>query len=164
MTHPQSRSDHVPGKTTTPNFTPALRFDVEAEVLDHMVGEQLAAHGLHALASLVLARGLEVDLDVLADPHVRDLAKAERREALLHRQALRVVDHRLGGDDHFRSDHGRGPLSIPHVSAISCVSHPWIPHVSAKSRGIMSRSWACAGTAACRPGAGRRSGSAGASG
>src|SRR6266567_1496194 len=71
-THPQSRSDHVPGKTTTPNLisppgVPAkskiswggrnrrfrgvgstrlfpVAFDVEAVVLDHVIGEQLAAH------------------------------------------------------------------------------------------------------------------------
>src|SRR5256884_5188435 len=79
ITHPQSRSDHVPGKTTTPNFTAlstqsvvagsprnrrfrgvrrrrlrtstalVLRLDVEAKVFDHVVREQLPAHRLDAL-------------------------------------------------------------------------------------------------------------------
>src|SRR5487761_141246 len=83
-THPQSRSDHVPGNTTTPNFIAATanegdagsprnrRFrgvrilrlrtstampvlvDLEAIVLDDMVGQQLPAHRLHALPGLVL--------------------------------------------------------------------------------------------------------------
>src|SRR5207247_5143936 len=56
----------------------------------------------------MLARSVQVDLDVLADPHRRNLAKAKRREALLDRQSLRVVDQRLGGNDHAR-DHGRRP-------------------------------------------------------
>src|SRR5207248_821955 len=102
MTHPQSRSDHVPGNTTTPNFirpasnegsagsprnrrfrgvqiqrlrtSPALvlRLDVESEVFDHMVGQQLTAHRLHPLARLVLARPLDAHLDVLADAHIDD--------------------------------------------------------------------------------------------
>src|SRR5436190_14844786 len=84
ITHPQSRSDHVPGKTTTPNFTTlstpsivggsprnrrfrgvrrqrlrtstalVLRLDVEAEVFDHVVREQLPAHRLDTLSRLVL--------------------------------------------------------------------------------------------------------------
>src|SRR6266571_3932488 len=128
-TQPQSRSDHVPGNTTTPNFkfVPApkaragsprncrfrgvrirprrtspslvLRLEVEAEIFDHVVGEQLAAHRLHALAGLVLARSVEVDLDVLADADVGDLAKTERGKPLLDRDSLRVVDHRLWRDD-----------------------------------------------------------------
>src|SRR5438045_1602635 len=106
MTHPQSRSDHVPGNTTTPNFTAlstrsivagsprnrgfrrvrtqprqtstvlALRLDVEAEVFDHVVREELPAHRLDTLARLVLAGGVQVDLDVLADPNIRNFAKA----------------------------------------------------------------------------------------
>src|ERR1700686_1641762 len=76
ITQPQSRSDHVPGKTTTPNFnwqSPPVeaiggsprnrRFrgvqtrlrrtsstndlvDFEVEVLDDVIGEQLPAHRL----------------------------------------------------------------------------------------------------------------------
>src|SRR5262249_46278591 len=76
-----------------------LRFDFEAEVLDHVVRQQLPAHRLHALARLVLARALEVDLDVLADAHVGHLAEAERGQALLDGEPLRIVDHRFGGDD-----------------------------------------------------------------
>src|SRR5438132_316784 len=138
MTHPQSRSDHVPGNTTTPNFigpasnegsagsprnrrfrgvrirrhrisSPlALRLEVESEVLDHMVREELAAHLLDTPARLVLARPLEVDLDVLADPNIDHLAKAKRGEPLLHRDPLWVVDDWLWGDDD-SSDHGRRP-------------------------------------------------------
>src|SRR5579859_2817636 len=77
ITQPQSRSDHVPGNTTTPNLirVPSsaavpVRFDVEPEILDHVVGQQLAAHRLDALARLVLAGGFQVDLDVLAHAHV----------------------------------------------------------------------------------------------
>src|SRR5882672_9119567 len=84
--------------------TLVLRLDVESEVFDHVVGQQLAAHRLDALARLMLARPLEAHPDVLPDPHVEHLAKAKRREALLDRGALRVVDHRLGRDYHPR-DH-----------------------------------------------------------
>src|SRR6202165_3093596 len=93
-THPQSRSDQVPGNTTTPNFIATTasegnagsprnrRFrgvrirqhqtstamsifvDLEPVVLDHVVGEQLLAHRLHALPRLVLAAPLLASLDV----------------------------------------------------------------------------------------------------
>src|SRR6202171_4639649 len=131
ITQPQSRSDHVPGNTTTPNFiattaregnrgsprnrrfrgvrirrlqtSPALvavHFNVEAVVLDHVVGQQLLAHRLYKFAWLVLAARLKIQLDVLADAHVGYLPKAKRRKALLDRDALRVVHDWLGGNNH----------------------------------------------------------------
>src|SRR5579859_2070211 len=127
-TQPQSRSDHVPGKTTTPNLISPLgegqpgsprnrrfrgvvstrlltvAFDVEAVVLDHVIGEQLAAHRVDALARLALAARFQPHFDVLAHAHVGHLAEAERRQALAHGDALRVVDDGLWGDDDFR-DH-----------------------------------------------------------
>src|SRR5260370_7989532 len=69
-----------------------------------MVREQLAAHLLDTGARLVLARPLQLQLDVLPDAHVGDLAKAERSESLLHRAALWIVDYRLSADDAYR-DH-----------------------------------------------------------
>src|SRR5947207_5723409 len=101
MTQPQSRSDHVPGKTTTPNFKPGfrlfgakraqsvpgsglsgakralstIRLDVEPVVLDDVVGQQLPAHRVHPVARLALAAGLQPHLDVLAHAHVRHLAE-----------------------------------------------------------------------------------------
>src|SRR2546430_4161361 len=96
--------------TQRPRISPALvlRLDIESEVLDHVIGEQLPAHRLDALARLVLARPLDAHLDVLADSHVDDLAKAERGKTLLDRDPLGVVDHRLGSNNHAR-DHGRRP-------------------------------------------------------
>src|SRR5439155_14022406 len=93
--------------TQRPRISPALvlRLDIESEVLDHVIGEQLPAHRLDALARLVLARPLDAHLDVLADSHVDDLAKAERGKTLLDRDPLGVVDHRLGSNNHPRN-HG----------------------------------------------------------
>src|ERR1700674_690670 len=134
MTQPQSRSDHVPGKTTTPNFilqharrkdagsprnrrfrgvqkqqlrtsTMTVPDDVEVEVLDHVVRQELAAHLLDAGPRLVLARNVEGDLDVLADADVGDLSKAKRREPLLDGDALRIVDHRFWCDDDSGNHH-----------------------------------------------------------
>src|SRR5260370_31073885 len=93
------------GPTTWPGIrllqtsSAAVPHDVETEVFDHMVRQQLAAHGLDPFACLVLAGPFEAELDVLADPDVGDLAEAERREALSDGDPLRVVDNGLGGDD-----------------------------------------------------------------
>src|SRR5260370_41860308 len=91
----------------------------------------------------MLAHALEVDLDVFTDAHVGDLAKPERGEALLHGEALRVVDDRFGGDDHMR-DHAGG-LRVHHAT-------------------IIARSSICEGTGAFPPTVGTPSGSASASG
>src|SRR5690348_16538280 len=77
---------------------------LEAEVLDDVVREQLPAHLLDALPGLVLARSVEANLDVLADPNVGDLAKAKRREPLLDGEPLWVVDHGFWCDD-YASNH-----------------------------------------------------------
>src|SRR5260370_7957516 len=93
------------GPTTWPGIrllqtsSAAVPHDVETEVFDHMVRQQLAAHGLDPFACLVLAPPFEAELDVLADPDVGDLAEAERREALSDGAPLRVVGNGLGGDD-----------------------------------------------------------------
>jgi hypothetical protein len=50
--------------------TATVRFDLEPVVLDHVVGQELLAHRLDALARLVLAARLEVHFDVLAHAHV----------------------------------------------------------------------------------------------
>src|SRR6266705_6394173 len=134
MTQPQSRSDQVPGNTTTPNFNVSMtlrkaiagsprnrRFrgvrrprprtspsgsflgmELEAEVFDHVVGEQPVAHLLDPLARVALIGGVEGHLDVLADPHVVDLAESKRCQALLDGDPLRVVDDRLRSHDHVR--------------------------------------------------------------
>ena len=84
-----------------------VRLDVEPEVLDDVVGEQLVAHRQDAPARVVLVVGLEAHLDVLADAHLGNLSEPKRRQALLDSDALRIVHHGLGGDDHA----GDGPKS-----------------------------------------------------
>src|ERR1700680_2777762 len=78
----------------------ALRLELEAVVLDDLVGQQLLAHRLDALPRLVLGGHIEVHLDVLAHTNVRDLPEAKRDQALPDRDSLRVVDDRLRGHDH----------------------------------------------------------------
>jgi hypothetical protein len=76
-TRSASRSSFEPGKTTTPQRISDLLGHLDAEVLDHAVGEQALAH----LADAV-GRGSRAvrqrELDVLPDPHVRHLREAER--------------------------------------------------------------------------------------
>src|SRR5579859_1112172 len=125
-TQPQSRSDHVPGNTTTPNFMPrptdgvdAVRtppprtssrralapvLELEVVVLDYVVREQPAAHRIDAFARLALGGRVQRHLDVLADADVGDLTEAKRCEPLPDRDPLRVVDHRLRHDNYSR-DH-----------------------------------------------------------
>src|SRR5712692_2528224 len=87
-----------------------LALDLEAKVLDDMVGQQLPAHRLHSLPRLVLVVYIEAHLDVLADADVGDLPEAKRRQSLLDRDSLRVVDDRLGGHyDLGYESHGRNP-------------------------------------------------------
>src|SRR2546421_8395583 len=92
--------------TRPPQTSPALvlRLDVEAKIFDHVIRQKLAAHRLDPFARLMLARSVEVDLDVLADADVGDLTKPERGKSLPDRDSLRVVDHRLWCDDDSR-DH-----------------------------------------------------------
>src|SRR5712692_9953521 len=78
------------------------RIDLETEILDHVIGEQLAAHRLYPRPRLLDAGGVEQHLDVLPDADVGDLTEAERAQALLDGDALRVVDDRLGRHDHAR--------------------------------------------------------------
>src|SRR5260370_16799911 len=138
ITQQQSRSEHVPGNTTTPNFirptslegnagsprnrrfrgvrirpprtsTPVtVHLDLEVVVLDDVIGKELFAPRLDTLPRFVLAARLQADLDVFADSHVRDFAETEGREALLDGDALRIVDDRLRCND-YASDHGRRP-------------------------------------------------------
>src|SRR6185437_8546807 len=125
------RPNHSPGPTMCrerprPRTSPSdsfLGLELEAEVLDHVVGQQPVAHLLDPLARVALVGGVKGDLDVLADTDVVDLAEAQRGEALLDGDALRVVDDGLRGHDHARS---RLHISI-------------------------SRSWPWAETAVCRP-------------
>src|SRR5581483_10377332 len=147
-----------PGPTTCPgrqlrrtSTALSVRFYVEAVVLDHVVREQLLAHLLDALSRLALAGGVEVHLDVLADAHVGHLGEAERREALPHGDALRVVDDGFGSHDH-ASDHVRPPR----VPALAQARTPR-PRAGAGTRAeLISRSAPWAGTAACAPASGRR--------
>src|SRR5205809_6432224 len=169
--------------TQRPRISPALvlRLDIESEVHEHVIGEQLPAHRLDALARLVLARPLDAHLDVLADSHVDDLAKAERGKTLLDRDPLGVVDYRLGSNNHPR-DHGRRPrreirstggpdarrgraperahASMRKRGAEAATTQMGRmgaedpPRGSGRDRRIMVRSSAWAATAACRRGAG----------
>src|SRR5688572_10316117 len=101
----RSRSQLEPGKTRTALFMSG-GLPLDLEILDHRIGQQLAAH----FGDLVVAGVLgEVELDQLAGADVLDPAEAEAFQRMVDRLALRVEDAGLEGDEHARF-HGAGLL------------------------------------------------------
>src|SRR5712691_11376631 len=107
----------------TSRLAASLGLDLETKIFDDVVGQQLPAHRLHALPRLMLAGRVEADLDVLADADVGHLPEAERGQALLDGDALRVLDDRLGGHDHAR-DHRGSPIYSLRAPARTTVFRP----------------------------------------
>src|SRR2546423_12751280 len=79
--------------------TLVLPMNSVAEILDDVVGQQLAAHLLDPLARGLLGVGPEPHLQVLADADVLHLVEAKRSQRLLDGEALGVVDDRLRRHD-----------------------------------------------------------------
>jgi hypothetical protein len=84
---------------------PGRRLALDAEILDHRIRQQLAAHRL----DLRLAdAGIEVELDQLAGAHLVDAGKAEALQRMVDRLSLRVENPLLQGDVD-SGLHGRSP-------------------------------------------------------
>src|ERR1700761_282902 len=102
----RSRSQLEPGKTMTALFMVVASCSgaFDAVILDHRVGEQLAAH----LVDLGVAGAIgQVQLDDLADAHVLHAAEAEPGQRMMHGLALRIEHAGLEGDDN-AGFHGPG--------------------------------------------------------
>src|SRR5262249_32193454 len=98
-----SRSSLEPGKVTTPQRTSGCSLDdLDAEILDHAVGQELLAHAGDALRGLGAVEVAQAELDVLPDPHLAHLREAESVQRLLHRLALGIEDAASRGDGHPR--------------------------------------------------------------
>src|SRR5207244_923177 len=85
----QSRSDQVPGKTTIPKAAMEWSLcprdglaNLEAEVLDHGVGQQLLAHLLHPPLGVDAVVGGDLDHQALARPHLLHLDEAQVAQAV----------------------------------------------------------------------------------
>src|ERR1700756_5560146 len=125
-----------------------------------MVGEQLAAHLLDSSARLVLARAVQLHLDVLADPNVGYLAEAKRGQALPHRDALGIVDHRLWSDDEDR-DHVASTRGVAPIVRHNRLCRRRGSRIVRTIRGgVIARPSTWVETAVCRRCADTRSGSA----
>src|SRR5262245_40854465 len=102
-----SRSRLVPGKTTMADFMAAGPFrtscatsshEIDRIVLDHGVGQELAAHPIDRLACLRRVTLVDFDLDILALPYVLHAGKSQPRERVADRLALRIEHARLQRD------------------------------------------------------------------
>src|SRR6266508_1764456 len=100
-----SSSQLLPGKTTTPN---RMSVDLDAITFDDGIGEHLVGNLRRQRARLRRLGGREIELEVLALPHVLDVAVAERMQRVGNRFALRSEDGRLQRDENPRS-HAIGP-------------------------------------------------------
>ena len=69
--------------------------DVDRVVLDHRVGEKLAAHRLDPPPRRFGIGVGEIELDELSLPHLGDVVEAEGGQRMLHRLTLRIEDARL---------------------------------------------------------------------
>src|SRR5688572_18463018 len=96
-----SRSRLIPGKTTTADFMASIWVraacpatgssgHLDAEILDHGVGEQLLGRAFERRLGLGLVATLDLYVEHLALPHARHAGDAERFERALDRLALRV--------------------------------------------------------------------------
>ena len=112
----RSRSQLEPGKTMTALFIAGCH-PLDPEILDHRVGEQLAAHRLDVGVAGAVGK---VELDQLAGADVLDAAEAEAFERMVDRLALRVEHAGLQGDEHARF-HGLG------LPAGGCCARPMPP-------------------------------------
>src|SRR6185437_5324524 len=72
---------------------------LDPEILDHRVGEQLAAHVLDL--GIFGAVG-KIELDQLARPHVVDSGKAQALQRMVDGLALRIEDAGFEGDEDSR--------------------------------------------------------------
>src|SRR5262249_1298232 len=98
-----SRSSLEPGKVTTPQRTlGSLLDDLDAEILDHAVGQELRAHAGAARGGLGAVDVAQAELDVLPDPHLPHLRVAESVQRVLHCLALGIEDAASRGDGHPR--------------------------------------------------------------
>ena len=77
---------------------------LDPEILDHRVGEQLAAHLLDVAVAGAVG---QVELDQLAGADVIDAGKAEPLERMVDGLALRIEHAGLQGDEDARF-HGPG--------------------------------------------------------
>src|SRR4051812_13190923 len=84
-----SRSSKLPGNVTTPIRTGQTYSAVDREVLDHRVGEQRVGE---AVQRLVVDRVGDLQLEVLALPHVGDARDAEATQRAHDGLPLRVED------------------------------------------------------------------------
>src|SRR3990172_11701409 len=91
-------------------FSYRNRVHRELVLLDDWVGQQLLAHVADLGLGLLLRGRFEGELQVLADPHFLEAAKAEQTEPALDGEALWVVHRRFEG--HFDAgevDHRQPP-------------------------------------------------------
>src|SRR6185437_9622495 len=109
----RSRSQFDPGKTMTALFMASVHTGkicgkrgssgvlqtLDPEILDHRVGEQLAAHVLDVR---IARRVGKIELDELARPHIVDARKPQPLQRMVDGLALRVEDTGLEGDEDSR--------------------------------------------------------------
>src|SRR5262249_29138443 len=124
-----------------------------SEVLDYRIGEKLFAYPLYLLARPDRVGFGQIDLDVFALPHVVDAAKAQVRQRVLDRLALRVEDTGLKRDPDTRL-HGF-PGKEPKIGSAPPSSDPYS---SRQLRlGPFNVAWSSPAPGRCPWGAGSRS-------
>src|SRR5690606_23140446 len=84
--------------------------DLVGVVLDHRVGQQLAAHLLRRRLGLCRVALREIELDILALPDVPDAGEAQHFQRMVDGLALRVENAVLQRDMYFRLHRFRFPL------------------------------------------------------
>src|ERR1700694_1182529 len=113
-------------------------------VFQDRVGEELPAHLVHARAGFGRARRVDVDLDHLADPQIRDVRESETAECPLHRGTLDVEDAGLEPDEH-PDLHGRewpAPAPSRSLGRLRRLSGPYVVSAScSSSRTSSTRLW-----------------------
>src|SRR5438552_2662714 len=124
-----SSSQLLPGKTTMPNRIrdpfqrlalpgppdrpdPRASLDLNPIALDHRICEHFGGDFRGQRARLARFGGREVELEVLALPHVLDASVAERLQGVGNRAALGIEHRRLQRHEHART-HRLRPSPAP---------------------------------------------------